>query len=254
MSAATPDTAAQERPVMVVGDRFEAFLDQPGTIGVSALLKSVHGEHGEGPPRITVGQGLTGEQIAELNRLADEGRCVLPAQGRAPEPVKRAVTHKAHDKNVLIGEIERVDADRYRAPLVLDERVEVLEDHLTGLHIPAVTLLEAARQTWTAVTERFLIAAEPATRFVIAHVNSMFLNFVFPLPAHLEYRMVRHDEGPVGHVIGCTVEIHQAGRVAARFEAEIRVIPEVFAAKQEVMAARQTLREATALDATAVGA
>jgi hypothetical protein len=236
---------AHERSVMVVGDRFEEFLTHPGTISVSALLEYLRSGGGEGPPNITVGQGLTGEQLAELDKYAVTGRCVLATQDRVPLPVERDVTHKVYDKNVLIGEIEHLGEGRYRTPLVLDERVEVLEDHLTGLHIPAVTLLEAARQTWTAVTERHLISPEPRSRFVISHVNSTFLNFVFPIPAHLEYRLRRCEEGPVGQVIAFTVEVQQTGRIAARFEAEIRVIPVRFAEKQEAMAARQTLRDET---------
>ncbi|MEV3938067.1 AfsA-related hotdog domain-containing protein [Glycomyces sp. NPDC049804] len=237
--------AAHERSVMVVGDRFEEFLTHPGTIGVSAMLEFLRIGAGDGPPKITVGQGLTGEQLAELDKFAETGRCVLSTQDHVPQPVERAVTHKVYEKNVLIGDLERVGEGRYRTPLVLDERVEVLEDHLTGLHIPAVTLLEAARQTWTAVTERYLIEPEPKSRFVISHVNSTFLNFVFPIPAQLEYRLRSKEKGPVGHVIAFTVEIQQTGRIAARFEAEIRVIPERFAEKQEAMAARQTLRDET---------
>ena len=240
---AIPNT--QDRPVMVIGDRFEEFLTHPGTVAATALLERLRADDLDEAPRITVGQGLTAAQLSELDRYATAGRCVLATQDQVPLPVERKVTHKVYDKNVLIGELEEVGEGRYRTPLVLDQRVEVLEDHLTGLHIPAVTLLEAARQTWTAVTERYLIEPEPKSRFVITHVNSTFLNFVFPIPAHLEYRLARREQGPVGHVIGFTVEVQQTGKIAARFEAEIRVIPEVFAAKQEAMAARQTLREET---------
>lgn len=235
----------QDRPVMVIGDRFEEFLTHPGTVAATALLEHLRADDLDETPRITVGQGLTAEQLSELDGFATAGRCVLATQDQVPLPVERKVTHKVYDKNVLIGELEEVGEGRYRVPLVLDQRVEVLEDHLTGLHIPAVTLLEAARQTWTAVTERFLIGPEPKSRFVITRVSSSFLNFVFPIPAFLEYRLVERERGPVGDVIGFTVEVQQTGRIAARFEAEIRVIPELFAAKQEAMAARQTLREET---------
>lgn len=235
----------QDRPVMVIGDRFEEFLTHPGTVAATALLEHLRADDLAETPRITVGQGLTAEQLSELDGFASAGRCVLATQDQVPLPVERRVTHKVYDKNVLIGDLEEVGEGRYRAPLVLDQRVEVLEDHLTGLHIPAVTLLEAARQTWTAVTERFLIGPEPKSRFVITRVGSSFLNFVFPIPAFLEYRLVERERGPVGDVIGFTVEVQQTGRIAARFEAEIRVIPELFAAKQEAMAARQTLREET---------
>ncbi|MCX4746050.1 AfsA-related hotdog domain-containing protein [Kitasatospora sp. NBC_01287] len=237
---------APGKPLLVVGDRFEEFLALPGTIAASVLLERLRTEPPGEPLRVTVGQGLTGEQLVELDRLAESAYGALTiSQGQVPLPVERSVTHKVFEKNVLIGEVEELGEGRYRVPLVLDQHVEVLEDHLTGLHIPAVTLLEAARQTWTAVTEQYLIEAEPRTRFVISGFRSVFENFVFPLPADLEYQLLERKPGPVGESISFNVEVWQLGRVAARFEAEIRVIPELFAVKQETMAARQALRDTT---------
>lgn len=241
-------------PLVVVGDRFTDFHAQPGTISASALLESLRGGLGGEPLRVTVGQGLTAQQLAELDRFArTAGTPLAIDHGEVPRPVERSVTHKVFDKNVLIGPVEDHGGGRYRARLVLDDRVEVLEDHLTGLHIPAVTLLEAARQTWTAVTEQYLVEPEPKTRFVIDHVRSSFSSFVFPLPAYLEYTLLRLEHGAVGQVIAFTVEVHQCDRAAARFEAQIRVVPELFAVKQERMAARQALRD-TATGAPAAGA
>lgn len=234
-------------PLTVVGDRFEEFLALPGTIGATDLLERLRdwsADEGDTTYHVAVGQGLTARQLSALDEVArsGDGRLVVGRAG-VPQPVERGVTHKVFDKNVLIGAVEEIGPGRYRAPLVLDERVEVLEDHLTGLHIPGVTLLEAARQTWTAVTERFLIPAEPKTRFVIVYVDSAFESFVFPLPAHLEYQLVNQERGPAGQTITFQVTVHQTGRTAARFSAQIRVIPQIFAVKQEAMAARQALRD-----------
>ena len=233
-------------PLVVVGDRFADFHAQPGVIAASALLEDLRGGRGTQTLRVTVGQGLTAAQLDELEHFARSSGTLEIDGGQVPHPVERSVTHKAHDKNVLIGPVDDHGGGHYRAPLVLDDRVEVLEDHLTGLHIPAVTLLEAARQMWTAVTEQHLIDPGPRTRFVIDHVRSSFHSFVFPLPAHLEYTLARLEHGAVGQVAAFTVEVHQCGRLAARFEAQIRVVPELFADKQERMAARQALRDTTA--------
>ncbi|MFJ1751578.1 AfsA-related hotdog domain-containing protein [Kitasatospora sp. NPDC088134] len=233
-------------PLVVVGDRFEEFLALPGAIGATDLLERLRtwsAADGDTPYAVTVGQGLTAGQLAELRAAAGaaDGRLAVGPDG-VPEPSERTVTHKAFDKNVLIGAVERLGPEHYRTPLVLDERVEVLEDHLTGLHIPAVTLLEAARQTWTAVTEQFLVPAEPATRFVIGHVDSTFESLVFPLPAHLEYRLTDQRATATGQSLSFTVTVHQTGRTAARFAAQIHSIQRLFAVKQEHMAARQELR------------
>ncbi|MEV6113650.1 AfsA-related hotdog domain-containing protein [Streptomyces sp. NPDC052109] len=235
--------------VVVVGDRFEEFLAQRGTVAATELLARLR--HGDLPERLTVsvGQGLTADQLSELSVLAAmHAGTVLIRQGEVPAHVEQGLTHKHDARNVLIGPVERTAEGTYRAPLLLDERVEVLADHLTGLHIPAVTLLEAARQTWTVVTEQFLLDPGPATRFVISSVSSAFHRFVFPLPATVEYRLRGREATPVGESLAFTVTILQGGETAAVFEAEIRVIPLRFAEKQEVMAARLAVRQELAAE------
>ncbi|WP_326596663.1 AfsA-related hotdog domain-containing protein [Streptomyces sp. NBC_01803] len=222
--------------LVVVGDRFEEFLANRGTIPVSALLDRLRG--GEPPESLALafGQGLTEAQLAELRALL--GRAAVGVPDRA----ERRLTHKHRAENVLIGPVARLAEGRFTADLVLDERVEVLADHLTGQHIPAITLLEAARQLWTVVTEQYLIAGTERTRFVIGSVNSSFHSFVFPMPATLRYELLDHATTPVGAVYHCRIGVHHGEEPAAAVvEAEYRVIPEKLSAKQEAMAARRAI-------------
>jgi hypothetical protein len=171
---------------------------------------------------------LSAELLAELAKQWD-----------TPSPVRRALAHKRLVENVMIGEPSRED-DEYFAPLVLDERCETLADHLTGQHIPSVALIEAARQTWTAVTEKYFHLGT-ATRFVVEALSSRFLRFVFPLPATLGYRVLGHERDHIQQRFHGTVVIRQAGAVAADFNVRFRVITEKFGTKYEAMAARQAL-------------
>lgn len=226
---------------VVVGDRFKEFIGNAGTVPVSELLGALRS--GDAPPAqpLVLGQGLTADQLRELR---DRTGAAVPL------PVERTLTHKLEDKNVLIGMVQESGPDAYAAPLLLDERVEVLEDHLTGQHIPAITLLEAARQTWTVVIEQFLAHGTEPTRFVIGSVRSTFHSFVFPLPATIEFRLLGQEVSPIGSSIDCALRVRQDDRVAAEFEADVRVIPAAVAAKQEAMAARRAIRSALT-DATA---
>ncbi|MET7570699.1 AfsA-related hotdog domain-containing protein [Streptomyces sp. NPDC005492] len=219
----------------VVGDRFKEFLGNAGTVPVTDLLDALRSGDLTAAPPIVVGQGLSADQLRELRERTGAD---------VPLPVGRELTHKHEDKNVLIGPVRLAGPDLYTAPLLLDQRVEVLEDHLTGQHIPAVTLLEAARQTWTVVIEQFLPSTEEPTRFVIGSIRSAFHSFVFPLPATIEFRLVRQDASPVGSSVDCVLTVRQDSRTAAEFETTIRVIPEAVAVKQESMAARQAVRAA----------
>lgn len=225
--------------LIVVGDRFKDFLANKGTISASALLWRLR--DGRTPRAITIGQGLAAEKLSEIERLA-ESTPHLAVLGGVPAFVEQGRTHKHHLKNVMIGTPVRVADDRFVADLLIDEQTEVLDDHLTGQHIPAITLMEAARQTWTAVTEMFLLTDTVGSqRFVISSMQSAFHRYVFPLPATVEYRLVQCQKNAIGQVFNCRIAVYQADVLAAQIEAEYRVIPEVFSAKQESMAARQAV-------------
>ncbi|QUQ66625.1 AfsA-related hotdog domain-containing protein [Kutzneria sp. CA-103260] len=214
-----------EDRLVVVGDRFEDFLANPGTIAASRLRADELGDQ-----ELVAGQGLSGELLAELAKRWD-----------VPAPARRELTHKRAAKNVMIGEPSLVDGV-WTAPLVLDERNEVLEDHITGQHVPAVALIEAARQMWTAVTELRYPPSAPS-RFVIEQLRSRFDTFVFPLPTVVRYHLVAHEQGPVGQRFHATLTISQRGAVAAEFDVHYRVIVSKIGAKQEAMAARQALTD-----------
>ncbi|MEU8997488.1 AfsA-related hotdog domain-containing protein [Streptomyces caniferus] len=250
--------ASQEAPeaLVVVGDRFEEFLANRGTIGYSALLTRLRTGDLPESLAISVGQGLSAAQLDELRELVElRTPAVTFGKQGLPAHAEQRLTHKHKQRNVLVGPVGQIGERRFVADLVLDERVEVLEDHLTGQHIPAITLLEAARQLWTVVTEQFFLTGTDRTRFVIGSVDSSFHSFVFPMSATLSYELLAHTRTPVGTVFRCRVGFHhgEATAPAAEVEAEYRVIPEKISAKQEALAARQAvasevtrLREQTA--------
>jgi A-factor biosynthesis hotdog domain len=220
--------------VIVVGDRFEEFLGNKGTIPASALLWQLRRADADEAPAVVVGQGLSGDQLARLQ---------APVEAGVPTPVAKQLTHKRDGKNVMVG-LPRPEADgRYVADLVVDAHNEVLEDHLTGQHIPAIALLESARQLWTVVTEEFLLDEDTGpTRFVVISMGGRFHRYVFPLPTTLHYELVRREKGVVGEDFHVRVAVCQGDVIAAEIEAEYRVVPEKVSAKQERMAARQAVR------------
>ncbi|MGQ0716381.1 MAG: AfsA-related hotdog domain-containing protein [Pseudonocardiales bacterium] len=231
----------QHDALIVVGDRFKDFLTNRGTISASALLRRLLDRSEPRALSVVMGQGLTAEQLSTMEQLIESDPHATVVGG-VPAFVEQGLTHKHNPKNVMIGTPVQIAADRFVADLLIDERIEVLEDHLTGQHIPAITLMEAARQTWTAVTEMFFLAdTVQQQRFVISSVQSTFHRYVFPLPATVEYRLTRRQANAVGQVFTCWVGVYQADVLAAQIEAEYRVIPEVFSTKHESMAARQAV-------------
>jgi len=102
--------------------------------------------------------------------------------------------------------------------------------------------MEAARQTWTAVTEMFFLKDIPQRqRFVINSMRSTFHKYVFPLPACIEYRLVDRQGNAAGQVFKCLISVYQENVLAAEVEAVYQVIPEVLSGKYESMIARRTV-------------
>lgn len=228
--------------LVVVGDRFESFIGNRNTVSVSALLQRLH--TGDVPTglSITVGQGLSAEQLREVERLLKRsGPRVSLANGKIPVHAERRVTHKHNPRNVMISAPKRLAEDRFTVDTVIDEHNEMLEDHLTGQHIPGMALVEAARQMWTAVTEEFFLKDSAKTRFVVSSINSTFRSYVFPLPTTLQYQLLNHESNAVGQMFHCLITVHQGGAQAAEIEAQYRVILEPLSEKQESIAARQAI-------------
>ncbi|PRY01023.1 AfsA-related hotdog domain-containing protein [Allonocardiopsis opalescens] len=228
--------------LIVVGDRFEEFLANRGTVAASELTARLRAGELEPGTVLVVGQGLSIEERAELAALVAADPSVRLAGGELAEPAGRPLTHKHDPRNGMIAPPVRAGEDRFTAELLIDQYNEILADHLTGQHIPGIALTEAARQTWTAVTEQFYLDADaPRTRFVLGTITSAFHRFVFPLPATVEYRLVRRERTAVDEVFHCVVTVNQGGHVAAEITADYRVIPERFSAKQEALAARSAV-------------
>jgi acyl carrier protein len=245
-AVASPDSGAESMShdaLVVVGDRFESFLANHGTISISALLQQLRTGDTPSQLSILVGQGLTADQLATLQQVVGRAGAGVSFADELPAYAERGLTHKRDPKNVMIGTPVRISEDRFLADLVIDQHTETLEDHLTGQHIPAITLMEAARQTWTAVTEKFLIDGTSKNRFVIHGMRSTFHRLVFPLPATVQYQLLSRDEQPVGPMFDCVIKIYQGDTVSAEIEASFQVIPEAFIDKQELLAGRQAVLE-----------
>ncbi|WP_041834375.1 AfsA-related hotdog domain-containing protein [Actinoplanes sp. N902-109] len=225
-------TSTEHQPMIAVGDRFENFLANPGTVAASRVFDPAAGPDAGTP--VVAGQGLSAEQLATL-----AGR--TPADMPPPVPANAALTHKHQSRNVMIGVPADAGDGTYVAELILDERNEVIEDHLTGQHIPAVALIEAARQTWTAVTERFLRQDAAALRFVVTDIAASFQQLVFPLPTTLHYELIECVPGRMQQTYRCRVRVRQNGRTAAEIRGTYLTVAENLSAKQEALAARQAV-------------
>ncbi|HEX3782503.1 MAG TPA: AfsA-related hotdog domain-containing protein [Pseudonocardiaceae bacterium] len=227
--------------LVVVGDHHTAFHAHRGAIAATEVLDLLRTGNLPTTVALAVGQGVTDPQLRELAELTERGghRLAWPSALRhAPYPHPR--------DHALIGPLTRTGSAEFRADLLMDERVRVLDDHLNGQHTPAVTLIEAARQAWTIATEQHLLDQRQRADSVISEIRdirSSFHRYLFPLPANVVCVLTARTPSAAGELFDFDTTIHQGGVLAARIKARIHVVPTVLARKQELLAARQCLRD-----------
>ncbi|MCW8175652.1 AfsA-related hotdog domain-containing protein [Verminephrobacter aporrectodeae] len=191
---------------VVVANQFDEFSKHDNVMSYNTLLKELCGlkQIELRGVKFIAGQGLGFEEIQHAYRLA-------VFHGYAEEfshwhtwvnmiPAGPTLTHKSKPENILISIPEQSDNGTYTANLLLHAQNELMCDHLTGQHVQGMVLLEACRQMFLAVTERFhLDDYQPPKRyFVLSEMGVRYTAFVFPLPAQIHYRLIdkqqpRHD-------------------------------------------------------------
>jgi hypothetical protein len=212
------------RTVVLVGDRFAGFAVHEDVFTVSQfldeLLLGTYGGVGE-PILVQAGQGVT---IAEWSTVCDEATRLgldsrLDFRFSAPAVASRGEVHKRIATNTLVADLRQQSVNGFTAALRLHGDNELLLDHQTGQHVQGMVVVEAARQMFLAVSERFYANRYPdrSYYFVIESMNTDFENFLFPLPATIEFSTVRAEiSDPARLSFDAEIHVHQAGRRASR--------------------------------------
>ncbi|OIQ88635.1 A-factor biosynthesis hotdog domain protein [mine drainage metagenome] len=175
--------------VLLVGDRFERFGALDGAITVSDLANLLDGKAtGETIPRhISLGQGVSESWWLYIkNRALARGLGIIfSGIELLHQRSGRRICHKSQRRNVLITDPEPVDENCYRLLLSIDDECEIMSDHVTGHHIQGMVLIEAARQSFIATTELFLLPKAERYYFVINKLDTSFLKFAFPVATEI---------------------------------------------------------------------
>jgi hypothetical protein len=209
--------------LLLVGNRFSGFsAAHPEVLTVSEFIRHLRNDAGTAAfEHLTLqpGQGI-GESQWDLLRIEiaerglDHRIHLMPA---IPAPAARHETHKHVEANRLISRPRQTGPGRYRADLRVHNDNELLIDHQTGQHVQGMVAVEAARQMFLTVTERFLLPDDRKRYFVINSMATEFENFLFPLAAEIDYLIVESDTANADR-LSFTVEIaiEQAGRRCTR--------------------------------------
>lgn len=208
---------------LVVGDRFRDFAEAVGAETFSAFSRSLDAgdlDAVQGSVRVVTGQGI-GEFEASylqdsISRRKLDDKIVLVRNTGQLAP--RQELHKAREDNVLVAGLTQVDDSTYEAALRLHDHNELLVDVQDRVHVQGMVAIEAARQMFLSVVEHYFTSRWPQQRYyiVLNSMNTMFSNFLFPVGATLRLRVDESDlSEPSRLTVRTTVEVEQAGRVAA---------------------------------------
>lgn len=196
------------------------------------------------------GQGLSDEQKCGIYEEAS-ARGLRPAFERWEEALKapRAggdLSHKRRPENRLIGVPRRVEEDRFEVDLMIDDRNEIMSDHVTGQHLQGMLLIEACRQAFLAVTEKFFLSEHEGRSyyFVINDMNVSYHGFAFPVDATIDYRILEsHSPDASRHSFVVEKGVLQGGEVTTRVRTKFTAFDSALLKPKEHKKAEKALRQ-----------
>ncbi|NYI08259.1 AfsA-related hotdog domain-containing protein [Allostreptomyces psammosilenae] len=234
--------------ICLVGDTFAGFADDETVYTVTAFVSAVRRGRFDDPRPLILwaGQGLDDytcgyvTNVLRTRGIAD--RVIIQDAGLRPVP--RHEAHKHREENVLVADLRRLTAEEYQARLRLHGNNELLVDHQTGQHVQGMVVVEAARQMFLAVTERYHASARPGTDwyYVINRMDVAFESFLFPIDAGIEYTETSRDLTRDDRMdFTARVRIVQAGRRAATAQIGFSAFDSAALAPKERRQARRAL-------------
>jgi len=213
--------------IILIGNHIKKQIHNEKIVGIDDYLSfSDHNKE-----RIAaLGQGLSTEQI---NSVID---MVVRKTDQSFQKATRDLTHKSHEKNIMISDPLKFDETSYYCDLLIDDASSEMSDHLTGQHIQAMVLLEAARQMNIAVAEKYLIPSnlKGSVNFVLHQIKTCFYHYVYPLPALIEYHIDKFRLMPTGQFrSSVTIIFFQNEKKCLQVKLNYSVTDKIFLEDQE---------------------
>lgn len=162
---------------------------------------------------------------------------------RAPRSTRR-FAHKNRAENIVICAPRRMSDTLFEMDLCFSAQNEFFLDHMTGMHIQGMALIEAARQAFLTVTEAFFLAEDERDYYyVIKSMETEFQNFVFPFDAVLRYEITRASHKENRHGFDADITIIQAGTVCTRVTVSFTAFEAKTIADRELVVAQECLNK-----------
>ena len=151
------------KTLLIVSDKFHNFASRKDVITRSEFYSLLQSKNVIFPKndkiRLIPGQGFSENDVEYILKLAlstkNASHFDFSMWQRHPKRASSQLTHKHSQENILISEPERLSRDEFSMDILIDECCEMMRDHQTGLHVQGILLLEASRQGYLAIIEKF---------------------------------------------------------------------------------------------------
>lgn len=242
-----------EKALLIVSDKFHNFAIHKNVITKSELYHLLNADNvaltETQKTRLIPGQGFSRAAISDILNLAETAKNAhlfdFSLWYRLPNRASKKLTHKHKPQNILVSVPIRQSDNQFNMNILIDEDCEMMHDHQTGLHVQGMLLLEASRQGYLAIFEKFFFDSKKEDKYFI--FNSLHVNynrFAFPLPATLavSIRELSIDNPKKQHAI-MDMEILQCGSSSASFSLDMTMMANKRIISMESKLANQSLDE-----------
>lgn len=193
------------KTVIVVGDEYAVFSRHNGVKSVSWMWHELASARDIDFDHVYFGHGLGAQ---ECHRLSEAllARGVQSQDGRR-QVVEVELTHKLDQAHVLLACAKKLREHNYAYSFFLDDAQDRLCDHVTGQHVSAMLLIEAARQGVIASLEQQYSGRPDITwGHVLENLVVNFSSYAFPIPTSL-FVEIRENSAPTQKQIDVSVFI-----------------------------------------------
>jgi|GEM_PF-1524326 len=233
--------------IAVVGDVFGSVANQKNiltyTDAVSSLL---NGTIKQG--HLSIEQGVSEEKVDaiknSIQKLGLENSITIKSYFDNLKRCQNQLTHKVKSFNTLISEPLMQPDSSYKSNLMIDERCAELSDHVTGLHIQGMLLIEAARQMTTATIEKYFIdqANKPNIKIVMNDFQSNFYHYAFPFNVELDLRVINERKiNNTNRAFTVLISIYQYEKEITKISRKVSIYDAHFVDYKEKVAMEESI-------------
>jgi hypothetical protein len=229
-----------KRVITVVGDAYSEFAIHTGVLSASSLVRELREEDQvwRGDECVIVGQGISDSAMGELRRALDE-RGITDVIWPAPR-ASLSLTHKSSSAYVLITDPKRMGERTYEFDCVLGSEVDRLSDHVTGQHVSAMLLMEAARQAIIATVElEYTPPQGESYSFLVEQYGASFTNYAFPVPTTIRSQLFEVERKDRRIALTSVTQFYQTGLLVSEMRMSGAIFQRKFLQAVEMRQARK---------------